>query len=550
MDNIEMIKQTSQLYNSASYYDNEKGKKMRFKSKTKWILAPRTVCIFMLSLLLLNCSLSVHALEPNPPGQMIKTKTLNVIVGHSTIIKTDTPTIRVAVTDPEVAEVKVLTPYQVLLQGTSIGMTDLIIWSEDERHVQRWKVYIEMDLGVYEETLQGLFPYAKLELSQSNETLIIKGLFRDAEEVVQLHDYLDKAGVKYVDMTSVAGVHQVQLEVRIAEVSKVAIKALGINWLQAGNDFLSAVRVGSESGGALVPSLAFGPDEGIAGRTDFVIPGTAVPGSGITVLAAVPRADLTLFIKALAEDQFVRILANPTLVALSGEEASFLAGGEFPIPVVQGASSGAGGGNSITIEYKEFGVQLLFRPMVLGDGTIRLYVAPEVSELTDFGAVIIEGFSVPSLITRRAETTLELKSGQTFAMAGLLRNKSDAINSRVPFLGDIPILGTLFRSVRYKQEETELVVMVTATLVEPLNLVGKPALPGDDHKPPNDWAFYLNGSLAEKVPPKVAPADAARLKDQGLNELAGPGAWESYGQAIPASQANAVTNFTNETLLD
>ncbi|GAG01123.1 unnamed protein product, partial [marine sediment metagenome] len=220
----------------------------------------------------------------------------------------------------------------------------------------------------------------------------------------------------------------------------------------------------------------------------------------------------------------LKLLANPTLVALSGEKASFLAGGEFPIPIPQNSGSGA---TSITIEYREYGVRLTFKPIVLGDGTIRLYVAPEVSELTDVGGVSISGFTVPALLTRKFETTLELSSGQTFAMAGLIKESISATKSRIPGIGDLPVLGPLFRSVRYTKGETELVVFVTASLVEPLSLAQVSPLPGFLHAEPNDWEFYLEGRIESEEPAKIHPDDIERLKQMGLDKLLGPGAWDS-----------------------
>ena len=281
-----------------------------------------------------------------------------------------------------------------------------------------------------------------MEVNQSGETLIVTGLLRSADQVVQLHDFLDKTGITYVDMTSLAGVQQVQLEVRVAEVSRAALRTLAVNTLYANNDFFGGLTIGPSGGTPLLTDIEIGPGNF---ETSF--------SPAVTVFAGVPRADFETFLQAIAENQYLKILANPTLVALSGEKASFLAGGEFPIPVVQGG--GAGGSTSITVDYREFGVRVSFQPVVLGDGTIRLSVAPEVSDLTSVGAVDIEGFSIPALIVRKAETTLELKSGQTFAMAGLINDKNEAINARIPGLGDLPVLGPLFRSIRYKKNETE-----------------------------------------------------------------------------------------------
>jgi len=215
-------------------------------------------------------------------------------------------------------------------------------------------------------------------------------------------------------------------------------------------------------------------------------------------------------------------------VALSGETASFLAGGEFPIPVVQGVTTG--GGTAVTIEYKEFGVQLKFRPVVLGDGSIRMLVASEVSELSDIGAIELEGFRVPSVTTRRAETTLEMKSGQSFAMAGLISETASSISSQVPGLGSLPVLGALFRSVRYRRGESELLLLVTASLVEPTSDQVLLPLPGSTHVVPNDWELFSRGRLEGGEPGRIAPDDRAWLEAGGLERLRGPGAWSIHGQ--------------------
>ena len=496
------------------------------KSMTKSIKS--RAYIFGCVLIILLIANSGYTIEPDFNNVSIKAETIKMIVGESTIVRTPWPTIRVAVTDPKIADVKVLTPYQVLLQGTKVGSTDLIIWSQDEQQVWQWKIRVGLDPANYKDKLDELFPLSSLDVTQFDEILIVQGLLRSTDQAEQLHDYLDKTGVTYVDMTSVAGVQQVLLQVRVAEVSRKALRQLGINATYADNEFYGAAMVAPSSGTSLITDLTIGP--GAAS-------GTA--SSAVTLLTGITRANLDLFFKALAENQYLRILANPTLVALSGEEANFLAGGEFPIPVVQGTGGGTGGGTSISIEYKEYGVRLSFRPIVLGDGTIRLYVAPEVSSLsTTVGAVEIEGFSIPAILTRKAETTLELKSGQTFAIAGLIKDDVEAINSRIPGVGDLPVLGPLFRSVRYSREETELIVFVTASLVEPMSLAAEPTMPGFLHVEPNDWDLYLEGRIEGKEPAKIHPADAGWLKQTGLDRLMGPGAWDSYNQPVSPSQAD------------
>lgn len=462
----------------------------------------------------------------------IRPEVITFLLGESTIVKAPWPTVRVAVTDPTVANVEVLTQDQVLLQGLKVGSTDLIVWSEDETQVQQWKVQVRLDAASVKAKLDELFPDASLEVGQSADSLVVTGLLRSTDQVTQLHALLDAGGVKYVDMTSVAGVQQVQLEVRVAEVSRVALRALGFNAFHTDDDYFAGLRTGD-----LMPSIDIGVPEGtVAGdTTTFTFSQDVTVSPAVTLFAGFPRADFEFFLEALIENQAVRLLANPTLVALSGEQASFLAGGEFPIPVVQG-QGGGGGGNAVTIQYREYGVRVAFRPVVLGDGTIRLQASPEVSSLSDVGAVTISGFSVPALVTRKAETTLELKSGQTFAMAGLLQHENQATNTRVPGLGDLPILGPLFRSVQYQKKETELVVLVTVSLVEPMSLASTPPLPGFMHNEPNDWEFYIEGRIEGKEPAKISADHAKWLEQMGLNRLVGPGAWDSYKPPTSSSR--------------
>ncbi len=469
-----------------------------------------------------------NAAPTDPDGEIV-----TVVLGRSIAIKAPWPTSRVAVTDPTIAGVQVLTPEQVLVQGLKVGSTDLILWTEDERRTWQRRLMVTIDVDSYRKGLQTLFPTASLQVSDAGEVLVIQGLLRSADQAEQLHQYLGQRKITYVDMTSVAGIQQVQLQVRVAEVSRAALKTLGINGFQTDDDFFFGQRVGSSSGGPIVPAINIGAEGGQLAGDDlsFVTPDNGIGASPlITLFAGFPNSDLEVFLQALAENQYMRLLANPTLVALSGEEANFLAGGEFPIPVVQGSSGGLSTSNAVTIEYKEFGVRLRFRPVVLGDGGIRLFAAQEVSELTDVGAVVIQGFSIPALITRRGEATLELKSGQSFAMAGLIQYSDATTNSRIPGLGDLPVIGPLFRSVRYKNQETELVILVTASLVEPMSMAQAPPLPGATFTAPDDWELYLEGRMEGRKPAKLDPVSVEWLHEMGLDQLVGPGAWDTYKQ--------------------
>ncbi len=469
--------------------------------------------------------------------QHAATETIAVTLGQSRRVEASWPVKRVAVTNPQIADVQVLTPRQVLIQARAPGSTDVLLWSEQEQ-VRQIRVNVDIDAERIRQDLQTMFPDGRIDIRQTGEVVAVTGQVARASQVEQLHTFLDALGVKYVDMTTLAGVQQVMLQVRIAEVSRTAIRTLGFNAFGTGDDFFGGISVGP-FGGTPINPVSIGPPAGaLAGRdVPFTFNADVNISPAVTLFGGFPDAVFEFFLQALAENQYLRILAEPNLVALSGEDAHFLVGGEFPIPVVQGGILGAA---SVTIEYREFGVRLRFRPVVTGDGSIRLKVAPEVSELSDAGAVEIQGFRVPSLVTRRAETTLELKDGQTFAMAGLLQRRSLARASRVPGAGDIPILGVLFRSVRYTEGETELVVLVRASLVEPMNLASMPPAPGMSHVVPNDWELYGLGQLEGEASRTAAAQQVEWVRDLGLDRLKGPGAWQGY-QVLPEIDTSGVS---------
>ena len=440
-----------------------------------------------------------------------------------------------SVTDPKIADVQVLGPRRILLMGKAPGATDLILWSEQEEYRQA-RVDVSVNVGQLREQLLIALPGSQIDVAQSRDVVVVRGMLARADQTAQLRALLQASGYKFVDLTSLAGVQQVQLKVRLAEVQRTAIRSLGANFFVGGSDFFGGSVVGPDGGGAIQP-INIGAPEGapVTGRIPFAFNTETNVSPAVTVFGGFPSVPLEFFLQALAENSYMRILAEPNLVAISGEEASFLAGGEIPIPVVQNAQGAA----SITIEWKEFGVRLRFRPMVMGDNSIRLRVCPEVSELSDVGAVIIQGFRIPSILSRRADTTLELKSGQTFGMAGLISRNTFARSSRVPGLGDLPIIGAAFRSVRYNSLETELVVLVTASLVEPMSVADPRSLPlpGVEYVAPDDWEFYGLGRIAGRAPACLSPEERQHLDAMGWSELKGPGAWASYDQ--PAAQSHS-----------
>ena len=497
-------------------------------------MAARVLAVFVLVV----AALAAGPLGAAPPSKRKgaeATKTLVVYVGKSQVVDAPWPVKRVAVTDPKIADVQVLTPRHILVQGKAVGSTDLVMWSEDEQ-VVRTLINVAVDIEALTAELKTLFPNTTLTVRQPKDVVIATGSLNRIEQVDQLRKLLEAHELKYVDMTEVAGVHQVLVKVRVAEVSRRAIRELSINALYTGNDHFVGSTIGSDSGGALNP-FSIGVPSGTPARhgLPFAFTDDVSVSPAVTLFGGIKKLDLELFLRALAENQYLRVLAEPNLVAMSGREASILVGGEFPIPVVQGTSSGSG--TSITVEYREFGTRLRFTPTVLGNGTIQLHVAPEVSELSDVGAVTIQGFQIPSLLTRKTETTVEMKSGQTFAIAGLISRSTGARATRVPGLGDLPVLGALFRSVRYVSGETDLVVLVTPELVEPLSVSSRPPSPGMSHVEPNDWELYALGQIEGAMPRKLAPIDANWLKKSGLTRLRGAGAWARHEQEPARSKA-------------
>lgn len=461
-------------------------------------------------------------------GEKNPNASATLTLGRSATIQPPWVIERIAVADPEVADIQILDPDLLLVLAMKPGRTDVIIWGESGQ-VWRLEVNVELEIEKIATELNELFGGSEITVNRSRDVYFIQGSLQHAEQVDQLRQYLDLLEVKYVDMTRVPGVQQVQLQVRIAEANRTALRQLGINALGVDDDLFGALQTGTAAGGAINPI-----NVGVLEKSPLMKPMPWAFPTGmntsplVNLMLGFPKDDLQLFIQALQEDQYIRMLAEPNLVALSGEEASFLAGGEFPVPVPQEI----GGGGTITVEYKQYGVMLKFTPMVMGDNVIRLKVAPEVSDVSNIGAVEIGGFQIPSITTRRAETTLELRSGQTFAMAGLLSDSNEARNSKVPVLGDLPVLGPLFRSVQYQRGETELLVLVTADLVEPLTTVTKPPVPGDLHVEPSDWELFVEGKTEGRVGERTPlPPEATHLDPEVLKQLQGPGGWATYRQA-------------------
>ena len=383
---------------------------------------------------------------------------VRLVTGQSTLLEFPQPIERAAVSNETIADVVVVSPTQLLVSGKQAGSTTLIVWKSGGNEVRTIRVGADVD--AFNELLHKLMPDEALLTYQTDHAIILAGTAKHPANVEKAVQAAGAMAEKVVNLVDVADQKQVLLEVRFAEANRSVGRTLGLDYTLQGKDFTKA---GFLSGG-LTPQTPSTPQFARIDPQDLQLSST------ITDLFELRRGtDISLILTALEEKGLIRILAEPNLLTLSGEEASFLAGGEFPIPVVQSAAGT--GNNAVTIEFKEFGIRLNFKPVVTGDDAIRMFVEPEVSVL-DFGpaAVTIGGFQVPALITRRASTHVYLRSGESLVIGGLISQTDNRTRNQVPVLGSVPVLGQLFRSDRFQKDETELLVLVTPRLTQPAQM--------------------------------------------------------------------------------
>ena len=413
-------------------------------------------------------------------------KKLDLFLGKSIILRSIERIKRVSVAAPEIADFIIISPYEVYITGKAVGITNLTLWKET-KSAEIYDLEVVYDISRLKQKLHELLSDEEdLRVIPSNDSVTLAGTVSSAATLSQVMA-LTKAFVsedKIVNSLEVAGVHQVMLEVRVAEMSRSLLRRIGVNFTY--ND-------GSDFGASFLGGLTrlVKPEDAFL----FSGPLGLVTSSAVNALFRFDAggATWTGFIDALKEDGLVKILAEPTLVSMSGQEASFLAGGEFPVPVPQGLGT-------VGIEYKQFGVQLSFTPTVLSENRISIKVHPSVSELDFSNAVFLEGFVVPGLSSRQASTVVELADGQSFAIAGLLSETVRDVEDKFPLLGDIPILGALFRSRQFQKRETELIIIVTPHLARPLDLAEQ-TLPTDYYIEPNDIELYLLGFMEGRKKP-------------------------------------------------
>jgi pilus assembly protein CpaC len=427
------------------------------------------------------------------------TSNVSVIVGKSLDVRTSAGFVNISVGDPDVADVNPLTDRSLSILGKKIGTTRVTIYDEQKRLVGIYDIEVTYDVSRLVNELRRRFPHAKLRASAVNGRIMLTGEVPDAVTLDQAVTIARQFGPDIINAVSVASPQQVMLEVRFIEISRTAGRELGVQWNRFGNNSLA--NIGSRTNNLPVtPSgnnTFKNPNVASGGINDTTVLRSAVVAGGVLsgaspfgfMIARMVAQGVTadVMINALETKGVARSLAEPNLVALSGDTASFLAGGEYPIPV-------AGTLGQISIDYKKYGVGLAFTPTVLSHGLINLKIEPEVSAIDTTNAIAVtSGVSVPALTVRRASTTVELRDGQSFVIGGLLQNNGQNQLEQMPWLGSVPVLGTLFSSKSYQRNETDLAIIVTPRIVRPARPGDVIKAPTDDTRPPNDVDYFLMG---------------------------------------------------------
>lgn len=429
-----------------------------------------------------NTAQSPGALQQTQSAEVQGAAPLRVMVGKSLLINTTERLKRVSVTDPAVADAIVVTPTQILVHGRSAGEVSLLIWDELERS-RSFDLRVDVDVSAAAEEERRIFPDEQITVSASRSAIVLSGHV-STEDIAKRAGMIAEAYSKNVVNVLTfgpVGAQEVLLEVKFAEVDRTAAVQLGANFFTPGTGHTTGVVGTGQFGGSTI-STSSATTTTNAGTG---ISTTSVTGTPPSINVTNPlnlflfRTDINFgaVVQALEQKSLLQILAEPNLIAVNGKMASFLAGGQFPFPIVQPGQ----GFTAVTISFKDFGVKLEFTPVIMPNGNIHLKVAPEVSTLDFTNALTVSGFTVPALSTRKAETEFELQDGQSFVIAGLLDNRLTNVMNKIPGLGDIPILGNLFKSKSLQKSNSELMVLCTVHRIAPS--VQGPALP----KNPQPW---------------------------------------------------------------
>ncbi len=436
-----------------------------------------------------------------------------VPVNRSRLVSTGPDIAEAMVANPEIADIHVHGPNRLSIVGVKRGKTTVRLIDKSRNEIKTIEVSVSYDLPAIRKALKDFLPYESIGVDLVNNNLAMMGdvsgaaIVDKAMEIVS--QFVDGDGDsnekrnQIVNLMRITSGQQVMLRVRVGEIRRTALKRLGVSLQGVSTNGDSLVRAGT-SGGLAGLIADSGIDQG----------GFEVNSQSFGFLAGtfgVGKLSLGAALEALETDGLLKILAEPNLVALSGEQAEFLAGGEFPFPV----AGGSGSDSNVRIEFKPFGVSVSFIPYVLSENRIRLTVLPEVSELSSTAGVSIQGTSVPSLTTRRAKTTVELAPGESFMIAGLIRDEVSTALRQLPGINEIPILSALLRSTEFERNESELVIAVTPYLVDPQKS-SDVKLPTDRYREPSNMEMFFYGALSA-----MGPNGSERRKAQ-THGLEGP----------------------------
>ncbi|MGI4795630.1 MAG: type II and III secretion system protein family protein [Janthinobacterium lividum] len=429
---------------------------------------------------------------PREVGTVIAHRKFTLTVGAGKLLSLPTPAATVFVADPMVADVQPPSASSVFVFGKKPGTTTLFALTREGRPILAYNVVVEYDLSTLQQAITDAAPGSSVQLRRTPHGLVLTGAVPTPDAAANLQSIAQRYAApneSVLNMLQVSSSTQVNLRVRVAEVSRSVSRQLGFNWSALVSN-LGSFAVGISTGFPTAALSSFS-GAGTTAASSGIGGGVGGVASAVTGIYTNGTNTVETTLDAMADEGLVTLLAEPNLTTTSGEPASFLAGGEYPIPIPQGLGS-------VGIQYKQYGVSIGFTPTVLSSGMISMKVNPEVSEISTAGSVVIPGSNggtVPALISRRANTTVQLASGQSFAIGGLIQNNTQNNISKVPWLGDIPILGALFRSTRFQRDETELVIVVTAYIVHPTDKV--PALPTDEVRQTSDLErLFLDRAVA------------------------------------------------------
>jgi pilus assembly protein CpaC len=403
------------------------------------------------------------------PEESEAPQTLHLLVGRSIVISSPTRIKRVSLADPTIAEAIVVSPTQVLVNGKTPGGVSLLLWDESDQS-QAFEVSVDIDVLGLSQKIHEVFPSEPVQVETSRDVVMLSGRVSSAAVADKILEVVKSATPKVTSLMQipVAPAGQILLQVRFAEVDRTALSQLGINLFSTGVGktigSITTGQFGSLSAEKITDVFPVRGPQPVGQSEQFTT--TQTVGDLLNIFLFNPNIHLGAVIKALQAKDLLQILAEPNVLTESGKEASFLAGGEFPFPILQNA--GGGGFAGITIQFKEFGVRLNFTPTLTADGLIHLKVKPEVSSLDFSQALTLQGFVIPALSTRRVESEMDLRDGQSFAIAGLVDNRVTEQFQKVPGIGDIPILGKLFQSRTLNKSRNELLIVVTPRVVQPM----------------------------------------------------------------------------------